>query len=143
MSHAFSSLTQLIPALKRLEGGGVSVKARNTKIIQVNAATNDLIIDLHNIEIVKTILNSFKELGVLNIVEDEGQEQSILHQLRVMKGLAEGLNEAKMTIRIQRLGETILVIGEQANPRLSRLVLGNNIQADILKITSLIRDLRQ
>ena len=133
----------MIPALKRLEGGGVSVKARNTKIIQVNAATNDLIIDLHNIEIVKTILNSFKELGVLNIVEDEGQEQSILHQLRVMKGLAEGLNEAKMTIRIQRLGETILVIGEQANPRLSRLVLGNNIQADILKITSLIRDLRQ
>ena len=133
----------MIPALKWLEGGGVSVKARNTDIIQVNAATNDLIIDLHNIEIVKTILNSFKELGVLNIVEDEGQEQSILHQLRVMKGLAEGLNEAKMTIRIQRLGETILVIGEQANPRLSRLVLGNNIQADILKITSLIRDLRQ
>jgi hypothetical protein len=126
-----------------LEGGGVSVKARNTDIIQVNAATNDLIIDLHNIEIVKTILNSFKELGVLNIVEDEGQEQSILYQLKVMKGLAEGLNDAKMTIRIQRMGETVLVIGEQANPRLSRLVLGNNIQADILKITSLIRDLRQ
>jgi hypothetical protein len=126
-----------------LEGGGVSVKARNTDIIQVNAATNDLIIDLQNIEIVKTILNSFNELGVLNIVEDEGQEQSILHQLRVMKGLAEGLNEAKMTIRIQRMGETVLVIGEQANPRLSRLVLGNNIQADILKLTSLIRDLRQ
>jgi hypothetical protein len=60
-----------------------------------------------------------------------------------MKGLAEGLNEAKMTIRIQRMGETVLVIGEQANPRLSRLVLGNNIQADILKLTSLIRDLIQ
>jgi hypothetical protein len=82
-------------------------------------------------------------LGVLNIVEDEGQGQSILYQLKVMKGLAEGLNEAKMTIRIQRMGEKVLVIGEQANPRLSRLVLGNNIQADILKLTSLIRDLRQ
>jgi hypothetical protein len=126
-----------------LEGGGVSVKARNTDIIQINAATNDLVIDLQNIEIVRTILNSFNELGVLNIVEDEGQEQSILYQLKVMKGLAEGLNEAKMTIRIQRMGETVLVIGEQANPRLSRLVLGNNIQADILKLTSLIRDLIQ
>jgi hypothetical protein len=95
-----------------LEGGGVSVKARNTDIIQINAATNDLVIDLQNIEIVRTILNSFNELGVLNIVEDEGQEQSILYQLKVMKGLAEGLNEAKMTIRIQRMGETVLVIGD-------------------------------
>ena len=35
------------------------------------------------------------------------------------------------------------VIGERANPRLSRLILRNNIQADILKITSLMRALRQ
>lgn len=70
------------------------------------------------------------------------QRQSILDQLKVMKGLAEGLNEAKMTIRIRRMGETVLVIGERATPRLSRVVLGNNIQADIFKITSLMRDLR-
>jgi hypothetical protein len=126
-----------------LESGGISVKARNTDIIHVNAGTNDLIIDLQNIEIVKTILDSFKELGVFNMIDDEGQEQSILHQLRVMKGFAEGLNEAKMTIRLQRMGETVLVIGEQANPRLSRLVLGNHIQADIFKITSLMSALRQ
>ncbi len=133
----------MIPALKRLTGGEVSVKARNTDIVHVYAATNDLVIDLHNIEMVKETLDAFKDLEIFNLGEGERQGQSIMDQLKIMKGLAEGLKEAKMTIRIRRMGETILVIGDQANPRLSRIILGDNIQADILKITSLIRDLRQ
>jgi len=125
-----------------LEGGSISVKARNRDIVHVNAAPNDLVIDFQNIEMVKEIFDAFRNSGVLNIVGEEMQRQSILDQLKVMKGLAEGLNEAKMTIRIRRMGETVLVIGERATPRLSRVVLGNNIQADIFKITSLMRDLR-
>jgi hypothetical protein len=125
-----------------LEGGSISVKARNRDIVHVNAAPNDLVIDFQNIEMVKEIFDAFRNSGVLNIVGEEMQRQSILDQLKVMKGLAEGLNEARMTIRIRRMGETVLVIGERATPRLSRVVLGNNIQADIFKITSLMRDLR-
>jgi hypothetical protein len=131
----------MIPALKRLAGGSVSVKAKDTNIIKFNTALNNLIVDLQNIEMVKEIFDAFRDLGVLNIIGEERQGQSILNQLKVMKGLAESLNEAKVTIRIRRMGETVLVIGEQAKPRLSRLVLGNNIQADILKITSLMRDI--
>lgn len=142
MSSSFSPFKRLIPALKRLEGGSISVKARNRDIVHVNAAPNDLVIDFQNIEMVKEIFDAFRNSGVLNIVGEEMQRQSILDQLKVMKGLAEGLNEAKMTIRIRRMGETVLVIGERATPRLSRVVLGNNIQADIFKITSLMRDLR-
>ena len=125
-----------------MEGGSVSVKARDTDIVQVNTAPNDLIIDFQNIEMVKEILDAFRELGVLNIVGRERQGQSILDQLKVMRGLAECLNEAKMTICLRRKGETILVIGERANPRLSRLILGNNIQANIIRIASLMRDLK-
>jgi len=133
----------MIPALKRLTGGGISVKAKNTDIVHVNADSNDFVINLHNIEMVKEILDAFREFDVFNLGDDRRQELSIMDQLKVMKGLAEGLKEEKMTIRIRRMGETILVIGDQANPQLSRIILGNNIQADILKITSLIRDLRQ
>jgi nucleotide-binding universal stress UspA family protein len=104
-------------------------------------APNDLVIDLQHIETVKQILESIRQSGDLNLVEEAGHEPSIFHQLTVMKGLAETLNEAKMTIRIRRRGATVLVVGERAKPRLSRLVLGNNIQADILQITSLLRDL--
>jgi hypothetical protein len=142
LSPSSIPLQQLIPALKRLNRGSVSVKAKTTNIIQINTAPNELIVDLQNIEIIKTLLNFFREFGVLNSVEEEKQEQSILHQLRIMKGLAESLNEANMTVRLQQMGETMLVIGERASPRLSRLILGNSIQADILKITSLMRDLR-
>jgi hypothetical protein len=125
-----------------LEGGSFSVKARNRDIVHVKATQNDLVIDFQNIEMVKEIFDAFRNSGVLNIVGEEMQRQSILDQLKVMKGLAEGLNEAKMTIRMRRMGETVLVIGERATPRLSRVVLGNNIQVDIFKITSLMRDLR-
>jgi hypothetical protein len=132
-------MKQLITALKRLKGGKVSVKAQNTDIIHVNAAPNDLVIDLQHIEMVKDILDPLRELDVFNIAGEE--RQSIMDLLKGMKGFAEGFNEAQMTLRIQRMGEPVLVIGEQANPRLSRLILGNNIQANILKLTSLMRDL--
>lgn len=143
MSPSFKPLEQVISALKRLNGGGASVKARDTGIVQVTTAPNDLIIDLQCIELVKDILDPFKELGIHNLVGEKGHEPSILDQLTVMKGVAEALNEAQMTIRIRRRGETVLVMGKRAKPRLSRLVLGNNIQADILQITALLRDLRQ
>ena len=142
MSSSVIPLERVIPGLKRLAGGSVSVKSRDTDIVKVNTAPNDLIVDLQNIEMVKEIFDAFRDLGVLNIIGEERQGQSILDLLKVMKGLAEDLNEAQMTIRLRQMGETILVIGEQANPRLSRLILGNNIQANIIKITSLIRDLR-
>lgn len=143
MSPSFISLERMISTLKRLEGGRVSVKARDTDIVHIHATPNDLVIDLQHIELMKAILHPFRQLGVLNRVGEAGRESSILHQLTVMKGVAEDLNEAKMTIRIRRRGATVLVMGERAKPRLSRWVLGHNIQADILQLTALLRALKQ
>ena len=62
--------------------------------------------------------------------------------MKVLKGFAEELKNEKMTISVRSAGDPILVIGDKARPRLSRLVLGSDIQADTIKILSLIRKLR-
>jgi hypothetical protein len=65
-----------------------------------------------------------------------------MEKLKMIKGFAENLREEGMTISIRRMGEPILVIGERAKPRLSKLVLGSSIQTNIIKIISMMRALR-
>lgn len=134
---------RLIYALKRLKSGSLSVKARDTDIVEVSAAANEIIIDLQNIEVVKEILGPFRKLGVFSTGRGKKEEEkSVVEKLKVIKGFAENLREERMTISIRKMGEPVLVIGERANPRLSKLVLGNSIQANILKIISLMGALR-
>ena len=130
---------RLIHALKRVKSGSISVKSRDTDVVKVSAAANEIIIDLQNLEIVKEILEPFGRLGIFSI---GGEEKSVVEKLKTMKGFAEDLREERMTIGIRRMGEPVLVIGERAKPRLSRLVLGSSIQANIIRIMSLVRALR-
>ena len=130
---------RLIHALKRVKSGSISVKSRDTDVVKVSAAANEIIIDLQNLEIVKEILEPFGRLGIFSI---GGEEKSVVEKLKTMKGFAGDLREERMTIGIRRMGEPVLVIGERANPRLSRLVLGSSIQANIIRIMSLVRALR-
>ena len=133
----------LIHALKRLKSGSLGVKSRDTDIVTLSAAANEIIIDLQNLEIVKEILEPFVKLGVLSTGEEEkGEEKSVVEKLKTIKRFSENLREEGMTISIRRMGEPILVVGERAKPRLSKLVLGSSIQANIIKIMSLMRALR-
>ena len=134
---------RLIYALKRLKSGSLSVKVRDTDLVEVSAAANEIIIDLQNIEIVKEILGPLRKLGVLSTGGGKKEEdKSVVEKLKMIKGFAENLREERMTISIRRMGEPVLVIGERANPRLSKLVLGSSVQANIIKIISLMRALR-
>ena len=134
---------RLIRALKRLKSGSLSVKSRDTDIVKISVATNEISIDLQNIEIMKDLLEPFRKLGVLSPgVEEKEENKSVMEKLKMIKGFAENLREERMTISIRRMSEPVLVIGERANPRLSKLVLGSNIQADIIKILSLMRAMR-
>ena len=133
---------RLVSALQRLEGGDLRIKAQDTEILHVTAAPNTLTIDVQNTDVMKKTLEPFRDLGVLPLGDDEGDEGSILDLLRAAKGVADDLKDAGMTIRVQRRGATLLVLGDGAKPRLSRLVLGNNIQANLLHILSLVRALR-
>lgn len=134
---------KLIHTLKRLKGGSFSVKSKDTDIVTVSTSENEIIIDLQNIEIVKDLLEPFRKLGVLSPgVEEKEENKSVMEKLKMIKGFAENLREEKMTISIRRMSKPVLVIGERAKPRLSKLVLGDNIQADIIKILSLMSVLR-
>ncbi len=134
---------RLIHALKRLKSGSFSVKSRETDIVKISATTNEISINLQNIEIVKDLLEPFRKLGVLSPGEEEKEEnKSVMEKLKMIKGFAETLRKERMTISIRRMREPVLVIGERARPRLSKLVLGSSIQANIIKIISLMRALR-
>ena len=131
---------RLIPALKRLKSGSLRLKSGDTDIVTISAAANEIIMDLQNLEVVKEILEPFGKLGVLNALGAE--KESVMEKLKMIKGFAENLREEGMTISIRRMGEPILVIGERAKPRLSKLVLGSSIQTNIIKIISTMRALR-
>ena len=131
---------RLIPALKRLKSGSLRLKSRDTDIVTISAAANEIIMDLQNLEVVKEILEPFEKLGVLTALGAE--KESVMEKLKMIKGFAENLREEGMTISIRRMGEPILVIGERAKPRLSKLVLGSSIQTNIIKIISTMRALR-
>ena len=131
---------RLISVLKRLTSGGLSLKARGTAIVTVSAAANEIIMDLQNLAVVKELLEPFGAFGVFNALRAE--EMSVVDKLKRIKGFAEALRAERMTISLRRRGEPIVVLGERANPRLFRLVLGSSIQADILQILSMMRALR-
>ncbi len=131
---------RLIHALKRLKSGSLSVKSKETDIVKISVVTNEIIIDLQNIEIVKNLLEPFRKLGVLSPgVEEKEENKSVMEKLKMIKGFAENLREERMTISVRGMSELLLVIGEKANPGLSKLVLGSNIQANIIKIILLMR----
>lgn len=133
---------RLVSALQRIEGGDLRIKARDTEILHVTAAPNTLTIDVHNTDVMKATLKPIRDLGVLPLGDGEADEGSVLDLLRAAKGVAADLKDAGMTIRVQRRGATLLVLGDGARPRLSRLVLGNHIQANLLQLLSLVRALR-
>jgi hypothetical protein len=131
---------RLIPALKRLTSGSLSLKARDTTVVTVCAAANEISLDLQNLEVVKELLEPFRALGVLDMMGAE--EASVMDKLQWIKGFAEALRTERMTISLRREGAPIIVVGERANPRLSRMVLGSSIQANILQILATMRALR-
>lgn len=133
---------KLIASLKRLKSGGLTVRSKNTNIVELRVTEREISIDVQSIDAVKEFIGPLKKIPFSFSSGEEEEEKSILDQLKMMKGFAEELKNEKMTISVRRAGDPILVIGDKARPRLSRLVLGSDIQADTIKILSLIRKLR-
>ncbi len=142
---AFSTIhpETLIRALKMLKSGGFTVKAKDTDIVKVTTIADEITVDLQNLEIVKDLLGPFRELGILNIGEGRKEEKgSVLERLKMIKDVAEKLREEQTTITIKKQGESVLKVGERANPGLSKLLLGRSIEADLVRLLSLVRALR-
>jgi hypothetical protein len=132
----------LLSSLKRLSSGGLTVKSNNTNIMDIKILDKEITIDIQNLDTIKEVISPLTK-GSFSFSNGEDQEEkSILDKLKMIKGLAGDLAKEEITISVKDNGKSILVIGEKANPTLSRLILGSNIQTNIIRIVSLVRKLR-
>lgn len=132
----------LVTSLKRLSSGGLAVKSNDTTVIDLKIIDQEITIDILNLDTVKDIISPLTKRSFSFSNGKDQEENSILDKLRTIKGLASDLKKEEITISIKDNGKPILVIGEKAKPGISRLILGSNIETNIIRIMSLVRKLK-
>ena len=107
--------------LSFLQGGSLNVACDDTPSSSFVAEGSSRVIDIIDIPIEIT-----KRLGLIK-------------QLSEAKDLAKNLTQQGITLEIRLKGETVLKIGEKANPKLAKIVtLSNNIEiTDLRKLKRL------
>ena len=112
-----------IPAnfLSFLQGGGLKVTCDGTPSINFVAEGTSRIIDIIDIPIEIT------------------KRPGLIKQLSEAKDLAKNLKQQSITLEIRLKGEPVLRLGENANPKIAKIVtLSNNIEiADLRKLKKL------
>jgi len=103
----------LIHALKQ---GNISLQTNGVENIQLAIENNKMDLNFLQKEQLKALLE----------LEAEMSEESILKRLKTLKNLAERLRQDGSTITISYKGQTILTLGYEAKPTLSRIVTWTN-----------------
>jgi len=107
--------------LTSLESGSLKVTTDNTPSINFTAIKDSRIIDVIDIPI--TISN----------------KPGLIKKLSEAKSLAKKLKQEKITLEVRLKGETVLKLGEKANPKLAKIVtLSSDIEIkDLRKLKQL------
>ena len=107
--------------LSYLDNGKLSVTCNDSPAINFHVDGSTKIIDIIDIPIEITKMPGF------------------LKQLSEAKDLAKNLAKQKTTVEVRLRGETVLKLGEKANPKLAKIVtLSNNIEiTDLRKLKKL------
>tara|TARA_B100001765_G_C19466520_1_gene321803 strand:- start:787 stop:1158 length:372 start_codon:yes stop_codon:yes gene_type:complete len=107
--------------LSYLDNGKLSVTCNDSPAINFHVDGSTKIIDIIDIPIEITKMPGF------------------LKQLSEAKDLAKNLAKQKTTIEVRLRGDTVLKLGEKANPKLAKIVtLSNNIEiTDLRKLKKL------
>ena len=107
--------------LSYLDNGKLSVTCNNSPAINFHVDGSTKIIDIIDIPIEITKMPGF------------------LKQLSEAKDLAKNLAKQETTIEVRLRGDTVLKLGEKANPKLAKIVtLSNNIEiTDLRKLKKL------
>ena len=112
-----------IPAnfLSFLQGGGLKVTCDGTPSVNFTTEGTSRIIDIIDIPIEIT------------------KKPGLIKQLSEAKDLAKNLKQQGITLEIRLKGESVLKLGENANPKLAKIVtLSNNIEiSDLRKLKKL------
>ena len=102
--------------LSSLESGNLTILADDTPSINFTATKNIRIIDIIDIPI--------------KISDKPG----LIKQLSEAKGLAKKLKQQNITLEVKLKGETVLKLGEKANPKLAKIItLSSDIEITDLK----------
>ncbi|MDH3312278.1 MAG: hypothetical protein OEM28_03915 [Nitrosopumilus sp.] len=73
-------------------------------------------------------------INVLDIPIEITSRPGLIKQLSEAKDLAKNLQQQKITLEIRLKGETVLKLGEKANPKLAKIItLSNHIEITDLK----------
>ena len=107
--------------LSFLQGGRLNVTCDGSPSVNFMAEGNSRILDIIDIPIEIT------------------KRPGLIKQLSEAKDLAKNLKQENITLEIRLQGETVLKLGEKANPKLAKIVtLSNNIEiTDLRKLKKL------
>lgn len=114
----------LTSTLKMLKSGSLTIKTNDANILEVNIDENEIAIDIQNLETIKDFVTPLRKKSPSS---EEKEKQSIYELLKSIKDFSNELKKEKMTINVKDTGDSILIIGDKAKPRISRLILGSNI----------------
>ena len=110
--------------LSFLNSGGLRVTCDANPAINFTAKGNSRIIDIIDIPI------------------EIEKRPGLIKQLSEAKDLAKNLKQESITLEIRLLGEPVLKLGEDANPKLAKIVtLSNNIEITDLRKLKKLSDL--
>jgi len=110
--------------LSFLNSGGLRVTCDGNPSINFTAEGNSRIIDIIDIPI------------------EIEKRPGLIKQLSEAKDLAKNLKQESITLEIRLLGEPVLKLGEDANPKLAKIVtLSNNIEITDLRKLKKLSDL--
>ena len=111
--HLNGANLQLLPLLSRvLKSGEVNLSAKNEDLLQIAVKTNRIDLNI--------VYNRFLK----SLLEDSRGTKSFRNLLRQLKNEAEELRSEGMTITISYKGVTVLTLGSDAKPKLSKLITG-------------------
>jgi hypothetical protein len=99
-----------------LKQGSISLQTDGVEHIQVTVQDNKIDYNFLQKELLKSLVEA----------EAETAETSMLEKLKTVKHLAEKLKQDRLTVTISHQGETMLTLGYEAKPTLSRIVTGTS-----------------
>ena len=110
--------------LSFLHGGSLEVTCNGEPSIKFMVEGNSRIIDILDVPIEIT------------------KKPGLIKQLSEAKDLAKNLKQENITLEVQLKGETVLKLGEQANPKLAKIVtLSSDIEITDLKKLKKLSDI--
>lgn len=105
-----------------LESGKITVSTNNVDSIKIRVVDKKIDIDAINKNIVKEALNATRKKG-----ENKGLAKSIgaaQSNFGMLKGVAEELSDAGVTVTLSYKGDLVATLGSQAKPKLSSILTG-------------------